>query len=397
MRIKIMTISIALITALFLSANPDRSNKTQITPLPTAKAAEQTQPVFHRNEFYPGTETLASNEMRVTALGTGNPEPRRSQASASFFVELGNGDNFFFDIGTGSQANFPMLRVSYRAASKVFLTHLHTDHAGDIAWLWIGGWVAGRFDKPLEVWGPSGSTREFGTAYFIEMQKNAWKWDLAMRHGKLPAAGGAIEVHEFDFAKTHAVYEENGVKITSFPALHGMDGAVSYRLDWNGLSFVYSGDTTPTKFFVDNAQNADLLIHESIDTLQRMVDIWGWDEQTATIVGSVIHTQPAAAGRVFSLTKPRMAAGFHFFYDRESAPLVYDAIRSTYSGPLTLLHDGIVFNVTPEDINVRTLVANENTYPETVGGDAYGRAKRLENTEPSSWLMDNRLKFGSDE
>ena len=227
----------ALGMSLLLLATLATTDTTEIAPLALANAADDSTPVFYRNEFYPGTEILAPNEMRVTALGTGNPEPRRSQASASFFVELGNGDKFFFDVGSGSQANFPMLRISYREADKVFLTHLHTDHAGDIPWLWIGGWVAGRYDKPLQVWGPSGSKREFGTAYFIEMQKNAWSWDLAMRHGKLPAAGGEIEVHEFNFAKTHVVYDENGVKIRSFPALHGMDGSVSYRLDWNGLSF----------------------------------------------------------------------------------------------------------------------------------------------------------------
>ena len=387
----------ALGMSLLLLATLATTDTTEIAPLALANAADDSTPVFYRNEFYPGTEILAPNEMRVTALGTGNPEPRRSQASASFFVELGNGDKFFFDVGSGSQANFPMLRISYREADKVFLTHLHTDHAGDIPWLWIGGWVAGRYDKPLQVWGPSGSKREFGTAYFIEMQKNAWSWDLAMRHGKLPAAGGEIEVHEFNFAKTHVVYDENGVKIRSFPALHGMDGSVSYRLDWNGLSFVYSGDTTPTRFFVDNAGNADLLIHESIDTIQRMVDVWGWDEKTAKIVGEVIHTQPAAAGRVFSLTKPRMAAAFHFFYDMESAPLVYDAVRSTYGGPLTLLQDGVVFNVTPDDITVRMLVANEQTYPQTIGGETYAKAKRLDNVEPSTWLMQGRLKFGTDD
>jgi len=34
--------------------------------------------------------------------------------------------------------------------TKVFLTHLHTDHWGDLASLWAGGWTAGR-TVPLEV------------------------------------------------------------------------------------------------------------------------------------------------------------------------------------------------------------------------------------------------------
>ena len=51
--------------------------------------------------------------------------------------------------------------------------------------------------------------------------------------------------HEFDYAKTAVIYEENGVTIKSFPAIHIRDGSVSFRLDWNGLSFVFGGDSIP--------------------------------------------------------------------------------------------------------------------------------------------------------
>ena len=50
--------------------------------------------------YYPGTEDLAPDEMRVTACGTGMPNARPKQAAACFLVELGNGDKFIFDIGS---------------------------------------------------------------------------------------------------------------------------------------------------------------------------------------------------------------------------------------------------------------------------------------------------------
>ena len=34
-------------------------------------------------------------------------------------------------------------------------------------------------------------------------------------------------IHEFDYSKVHVVYDVNGVKITSFPAVHIYDGPVS--------------------------------------------------------------------------------------------------------------------------------------------------------------------------
>ena len=80
--------------------------------------------------------------------------------------------------------------------------------------------------------------------------------------GALPAIGAEINIHEFDYSKTHVIFEENGVKITSFPAVHLFDGPVSLKLEWNGLTFVYSGDTTPSQFFIDNAKGADVVVHE---------------------------------------------------------------------------------------------------------------------------------------
>ena len=58
-----------------------------------------------RSNYYPNTEALKADEMRVIALGTGTPNFRRSQASAAWLVELGSGEKFLFDIGTGSLAN----------------------------------------------------------------------------------------------------------------------------------------------------------------------------------------------------------------------------------------------------------------------------------------------------
>ena len=40
------------------------------------------------------------------------------------------------------------------------------------------------------------------------------------------------------------------VRITSFPAIHVLDGSVSFRLDWKGLSFVFGGDSVPNKWFI---------------------------------------------------------------------------------------------------------------------------------------------------
>ena len=91
----------------------------------------RTGPAPDRDVYYPGTETLGENEMRVVACGTGMPQPRLKQAAACFLVELGNGDKFIFDMGYGSYDRLSAPGIPVDFLDKVFLGHLHLDHAGD--------------------------------------------------------------------------------------------------------------------------------------------------------------------------------------------------------------------------------------------------------------------------
>ena len=66
-----------------------------------------------RDVYYPGTEDLGPNEMRIVACGTGMPNARPKQAAACWLVELGNGDKFIFDIGSGSSERISAMKIPY--------------------------------------------------------------------------------------------------------------------------------------------------------------------------------------------------------------------------------------------------------------------------------------------
>ena len=116
----------------------------------------------------PGTEPLAAGEIRVTVLGSGDPWIRRSQASGSLLVEVGNAekDFFFFDLGSGALANFNALGLPVESTTKVFLSHLHADHIGDIPGLLGSLAKAGRID-PVEIWGGGSEDPALGLAAFV--------------------------------------------------------------------------------------------------------------------------------------------------------------------------------------------------------------------------------------
>ena len=157
-----------------------------------------------RYVYYPGTETLAKDEVRVIATGTGMPDQRRGQASASFVFEFGNGEKLIFDIGSGSMRNINALMIPPEFLTKVFISHLHTDHWADLNALWAGGWTAGR-PVPLEVWGPSGATPEMGTAYAIDGFMRAFNWDYRTRAFKItPILGDKL--YEMGYKRVYILF-----------------------------------------------------------------------------------------------------------------------------------------------------------------------------------------------
>ena len=97
-----------------------------------------------------------------------HPTIRPGQMNTSIFVELGNGDNFIFDIGEGSVSNYTAARVALNQMNNIFITHLHVDHYGSLPYVWMFGTWSGGWHKPITVHGPSGRTPEFGTKAMVE-------------------------------------------------------------------------------------------------------------------------------------------------------------------------------------------------------------------------------------
>jgi ribonuclease Z len=310
--------------------------------------------------FIPGEEALEDGELRVTVLGSGNPWNTRAQASASILVEVGNPgfgkaehDILIFDLGSGCLANYASLKLPINQLNKVFLTHLHADHTGDLITL-SGSWSkVGRADGPVYVWGPSGTEPRLGTQHFVAAIEEALAWDTAAGGGAINPESMKIVASEFDFSQTQVVYEQKGVKVTSFPVVHALSGAVGYRLDFAGLSFAFSGDTRACWPLVRACEGVDLLIHECFPPAAALAAASGLSIERATIALNAAHTSPTAAGKVFGLVKPRVAGLYHTLLSPQVINMVFAELGSVYTGPVVQTQDLTVFNVTKEAIVAR--------------------------------------------
>jgi ribonuclease Z len=337
------------------------ANAAQHTSGPTEWSPTEAYP--HHDVYYAGTERLKPDEMRVIACGTGMPIPRLKQAAACFLVELGNGEKFIFDMGEGSFERINTLGIPLDQLNKVFLGHLHLDHAGDFPAFYATGPVNNRL-VPLTVYGPSGVKPEWGTKAWVQNMKEMWAWELASRGGAVDPRGLELTVVEFDWkAINNVIYDENGVQVRTIPAIHG-DQSVSFILEWNGLSFAFSSDTLPNVWWAEHTKGVDLSVHECFPPPRLFQTQLKFTPEEAVFVGTQGHTTAAAFGKIMSMTKPRMAVCYHFQSGFDVGPAIRDAIRQTYDGPLDLAMDFMVWNVTKDEIRTRMAVPNlEMTLP----------------------------------
>jgi ribonuclease Z len=54
-------------------------------------------------------------------------------------------------------------------------------------------------------------------------------------------------------SRSDPVYQENGVTIRSWPAIHEVDGPVTSALEWSGMKIVIGGDTFLNKWLIKHA------------------------------------------------------------------------------------------------------------------------------------------------
>jgi ribonuclease Z len=317
--------------------------------------------------FHPG-EPLDPNEMRITLMGTGwGSIIRPDQKGASVFVELGNGDSFVFDVGPGCGINYNVMQVPFSRMTKIFLTHLHLDHTSDLAWIYTFGPSGDRF-TPLQVWGPSGDKPEYGTKANIEGIKVLSQWHRPSFAACIDVGKAYdLEITELDYRQNPGIaYQANGVTIKHFPRLHIIDGAIGYRLDWNGLSMVWTGDGQPSYITSDNAKGVDLFISETAPSTERFAQATGLPLPVAKIIVAYSHTPAKALGKMCQLANPSLAVTCHCPVDPEELQAFINGVASHWKGKYQIGEDLMVFNISKDKILIRSGAIHTRPWTVTV-------------------------------
>jgi len=162
-------------------------------------------------------------------------------------LELSN-TKMLLDCGSGSTWKLAELGTNYLKIDHIFLSHLHPDHTGDLvpflfATKYAYGSPYGSYrEKPLYLWGGEGFVNFFNTL------------SVAYKDWIVP---DALNIDELD----ESTKEFNGFTLTSIRTPH-IESSMAYRIEADGKSLVYSGDTDYSESFIELSTDVDVLLIE---------------------------------------------------------------------------------------------------------------------------------------
>ncbi|MBA2693324.1 MAG: ribonuclease Z [Rubrobacter sp.] len=252
--------------------------------------------------------------MRATIIGSGTvfPTPERRQSCVA--VEAG-GETIVFDLGNGALRGMLLAGLDPLVIDRLLITHFHPDHTSDIPSLLFSmkyGMTEER-TKPLHAIGPR-PFEEFWRSF-----ETVWKGWM------IPAF--PIETTELPVEPGHKT-ELPGGTLSWTPAEHRPE-SIAYRLDADGASFVYTGDTEYAESVVELARGADTLLIEC--SLPDEAEIPG-------------HLTPASAARIAAEAGVGRVVLTHLFPPVLELDLVAE-VGENFDGEILVAEDGMKLEI----------------------------------------------------
>jgi len=204
--------------------------------------------------------------LRVVFCGTSGPLPIAGRAKACTAI-LAGGKLYLVDAGPESTENLMTWRLPLATLQAVFITHLHSDHIGEVGEVNMQSWVAGR-QQPLRLVGPEGVDK-LAAGFNLAYETDHGFRRAHHEHGdvKLPIAAGLLTAKVVTIPKpdgTAVVWKDGDLTVTAIRVAHDpVTPAFGYRFDYHGRSVVLSGDTRKWPPLAVAAKGADVLIHEA--------------------------------------------------------------------------------------------------------------------------------------
>lgn len=252
----------------------------------------------------------------LVVLGSCGAWPEPGRACAGFLIEQA-GFRLALDLGYGTLSRL-LLELGSASADgldAVVVTHRHPDHCLDLHGLLRARWFGRRGVPAISLCCPADVVERL--VALEDGDRSAV--DASFRWARLPA--GPFPLGPF--------------RLLSMPLPHHVP-TMGVRLESEGGTVVYTGDTGIDPRLAELARNADLLI---IDATTR-------NQQPGSSPGDGLNLRDVEAGQVAAAATVRRLMLTHFWpgNDREASRR---AAATQYGGPILLAEEGLRLDLAP--------------------------------------------------
>jgi ribonuclease BN (tRNA processing enzyme) len=251
--------------------------------------------------------------MEVIVIGSGTGVPSVRRGSPCLAVKAGR-RLLTLDLGSGSIRAMLRYGLNFSDIDVLALTHLHPDHVGDL----VPFFFATRYSLGYTRTKPFRLLAAQGFARFHDRLKSAFgEWvtpPVGLMDLNEMAADGPDEVRDADLV------------IQSAPTNH-TNGSLGFRLETQGRSLVYSGDTELSDSLVALAAGADLFVLDAANPFK--------------VPG---HLTPGEAGRMAAAAGAKRLLLTHFYPPCDEVDVVALAGQE-FNGEILRAEDGLRLEV----------------------------------------------------
>lgn len=186
--------------------------------------------------------------MRLTVVGSGDAFAAGGRFNTCFRLETGT-SSFLIDCGASTLVALRRMGIDPATLDGVILSHLHGDHFGGLPFLFLEAQYVSRRTRPFIVAGPPGTQERL--AVLIETL-----YPGATR----PPLRFDWQVIEIEPGTRHALF---GASVLTTEVEHPSGApSTAIRVEADGRTFGYSGDTQWTDALLSVADGADLFMVE---------------------------------------------------------------------------------------------------------------------------------------
>lgn len=288
--------------------------------------------------------SCTTSNLDVVVLGSGGPEiqlfrsnpPPQARASASYLVRENSQAKFLVDLGTGALQNFAKADAKIEDLKAIFVSHFHVDHINDLPALLKASFFSDRTDD-LPIYGPTGNEVIPDTAQFIARlfgENGAYAYLSDFLSGDANYLMKPISVNADKHHPVLFTTEIDGFQIQAIGTEHGLLPALAWRIEKNGCSVVFSGDTS----------NKGKTLNQLVKNANWFVAHNAVPESSQDRVAQKLHMKPSEIGEIAQQGAVKNVLLSHLMRRTENAKTeTKQAIEQRYKGKIHFAEDCAIY------------------------------------------------------